>query len=55
MEKQGQLALEWAKSVGYHKQNLKKLKVQTKRMARKPSLLEIKWIVPEHLPNPLVE
>jgi hypothetical protein len=54
-EKQGQLALQWAKSVGYHKQNLKKLKVQMKRMARKPSFTAIKWIVPEHLPDPPVE
>jgi hypothetical protein len=36
-------------------QNLKRLKVQMKRMARKPSFTEIKWIVPEHLPNPPVE
>jgi hypothetical protein len=54
-EKQGQLALQWAKSLGYHKQNLKKLQVQMKRMAKRPSFTEIKWIVPEHSPDPLVE
>jgi hypothetical protein len=54
-EKQGQLALQWARSVGYRKQNLMKLKVQMKRMARKPSFTEIKWIVPEHSPDPPAE
>jgi hypothetical protein len=48
-------ALQWAKSVGYHKQNLKKLKVQISRMKRRQSFTEIKWIVPEHSPDPPVE
>jgi hypothetical protein len=54
-EQQGQVALQWAKSVGYHKQNLKKLKVQMKRMSRRKSFIEIKWIVPEHSPDPPLE
>jgi hypothetical protein len=41
--------------VGYHKQNLKKLKVQMKRMSRRKSFTEIKWIVPEHFPDPPLE
>jgi hypothetical protein len=54
-ERQCQIALQWAKSVGYHKQNLKELKVQILRMKRRKSFIEIKWIVPEHSPDPPVE
>jgi hypothetical protein len=49
------MALEWAKSVGYHKQNLKRLKVQMRRMSRRKNFIGIKWIVPEHLPDPPLE
>ena len=52
---QCQIALQWAKSVGYHKQNLKRLKVQISRMKRRQSFTEIKWIVPENSPDPPVE
>jgi hypothetical protein len=52
---QGHMALQWAKSVGYHKQSLKKLKVQMKRMSRRESFTEIKWIVPENSPDPPLE
>jgi hypothetical protein len=48
------MALKWARSVGYHKQNLKRLKVQMKRM-RRESFTEIKWIVPENSPDPPLE
>jgi hypothetical protein len=54
-EQQGQMALEWAKSVGYHKQNLKRLKVQMRRMSRRENFTENKWIVPEHSPDPPLE
>jgi hypothetical protein len=54
-EGQCQIALQWAKSVGYHKQNLKKLKVRISRMKRRQSFTEIKWIVPERSPDRLVE
>jgi hypothetical protein len=48
------MALKWARSVamGYHKQNLKRLKIQMKRMSRRESFTEIKWIVPEKSPDP---
>jgi hypothetical protein len=49
------MALEWAKSVGYHKQNLKRLKVQMRRMSRRENFTEIKWIVLEHSPDPPLE
>jgi hypothetical protein len=49
------IALQWAKSVGYHKQSLKKLKVQMKRMSRRESFTEFKWIVPENSPDPPLE
>jgi hypothetical protein len=49
------MALEWAKSVGYHKQSLKRLKVQMRRMSRRENFTEIKWIVPEHSPDPPLE
>jgi len=54
-EDQCQLALKWAKSVGYHKQTLKKLKVQISRMKRRQVFTELKWIVPENSPDPPVE
>jgi hypothetical protein len=54
-ERQCQIALQWVKSVGYHKQNLKKLKVQISRMKRRQSFTEIKWIVTERSPDPPVE
>jgi hypothetical protein len=54
-EQQGQMALQWAKSVGYHKQNLKRLKVQMKRMSRRESFTELKWIVPENSLDPPLE
>jgi hypothetical protein len=54
-ERQCQIALQWAKSVEYHKQNLKNLKVWISRMKRRQSFTEIKWIVPERSPNPPVE
>jgi hypothetical protein len=49
------MALQWAKSVGYHKQNLKKLKVQMKRMSWRESFTKIKWIVSENSPDPPLE
>jgi hypothetical protein len=49
------MALEWAKSVGYHKHNLKRLKVQMRRMSLQENFTEIKWIVPEHSPHPPLE
>jgi hypothetical protein len=49
------MALKWAKSVGYHKQNLKRLKVQMRRMSRQENFIEIKWIVPKHSPDPPLE
>jgi hypothetical protein len=54
-ERQCQIALQWAKSVGYHKKNLKRLKVQILQMKRRQSFTEIKGIVPEHSPEPPVE
>jgi hypothetical protein len=54
-EQQGQMALKWARAVGYHKQNLKGLKVQMKRMSRRETVTEIKWIVPENSPDPPLE
>jgi hypothetical protein len=55
IEQQGQMALEWAKYVGYHKQNFKRLKVQMRRMSRRENFTEIKWIVPEHSSDPPLE
>jgi hypothetical protein len=54
-EKQCQIALQWAKSVGYHKQNLDKLKVQILQMKRRQDFTKIKWIVPEYSPDPPVK
>jgi hypothetical protein len=54
-EKQCQIALQWAKLVGYHKQNLERLKVQISRMKRRQSFTEIKWIVPVNTSDPPVE
>jgi hypothetical protein len=54
-ERQCQIALQWAKSVGYHKQNFKKSKVQISRMKRRQSFTKIEWIVPERSPDPSVE
>jgi hypothetical protein len=54
-ERQCQIALQWARSVGYHKQNLNRLKVQISRMKRRQSFTKIKWVVPEHSPDPPVE
>jgi hypothetical protein len=49
------MALKCARSVGYHKQNVKRLKIQIKRMSRPESFTEIKWIVPEKSPDPPLE
>jgi hypothetical protein len=49
------MALDWAKSVVYHKQNLKRLKVQMRRMSRQENFTEVKCIVPEHSPDPPLE
>jgi hypothetical protein len=40
---------------GVPQAKLKKLKVQISRMKRRPSFIEIKWLVPERSPDPPVE
>jgi hypothetical protein len=48
-------AFEWAQKVGYSKFNLKRLKVQKRRIERRDSWRELKWIIPEESPDPSTE